>query len=198
MAVSNANSAEVEDQRDRTRGEIEVLILISGLILTPLLYLWQQSLTILQINLPQWQAYLAGKLGSQYSLSDVIVAYFSPFGLSKALPTDLMIWAYDITVVMATISLLIFGAALVAIESRDLKRVQKLVQKGKSYLDLVLLMIIFFVIFHLLTTTIFPFRMLFGMGDVWTLLGISLVAAIILKKWLNRHINTLLNTKTGP
>ena len=196
MAAPNqketGSKEDVEDQRDRTRGEIEVLILITGLILTPLLYLWQQELNAIQSNLPLWQSYLTSRLGTQYTFDDVIASYFTPFALSRALPIDIVIWAYDIAVIMATISLLIFGAALVAIERRDVSRVETLVRRGRRSLDTVLLLIIFFAVVHLLTTTLFPFRLLLGGSDLWTCIVIALLTAIGLKKWLNRYINEVL------
>ena len=196
-ALNHTESGDEEEQRDRTRGEIEVLILITGLILTPLLYLWQQELSIIQSNLPQWQVYLTSRLGTRYSFDDVIASYFTPFALSRALPIDIVIWAYDISVIVATLCLLIFGAALVAVERRDVGRVEALVRRGRRSLDTVLLLIIFFAIVHLLTTTLFPVRLLLGWADLWTCVVIALLTAIILKKWLNRYINEVLGVGSG-
>jgi hypothetical protein len=184
-----------DHERDRVRGEVEVLTLIAGLILTPLLYLWQQSLAIAQTGLPQWQAYLSSRLGSQYSFDDVMASYFSPFGLSRALPVDIVILAYDCSVILATLSLIIFGTSLVAIEKRDVTRVEKLVQRGQLYLNTVLLLIIFFTVFHLLTTLLFPFRLLLGWADLWTCIGIGVFTAVVLKKGLNNYFNEILNRK---
>ena len=196
MSAPNENASQEEEERERTRGEIEVLILVSGLILTPLLYLWQQELDIVQMALPLWQSYLASRLGTQYDFGDLIASYFTPFALSRALPVDVVIWAYDLALIMATLSLLIFAAALVAIERRDVGRVARLVAKGRRFLDMVLLLIIFFAVLHLLTSTLFPFRLMLGSADLWTCFGIALLTSILLKKWFNRYINEVLSMKT--
>jgi hypothetical protein len=189
-AASKESDAEA---REKSTSEIEVLLLVSGLLLTPLLYLWQQSLGIWQsLGLPQWQAYLTSQLGSQYGFGDVIAGYFTPFALLKALPVDLVLWAYDFSVILAVFALLIFGTALAAIERYQVQRVGRLVERGRLCLNLTLLLIIFFVIFHLLTTTLFPFRLLLGAGDLWTIMGVALLTAIILKKLLNRMVKEIL------
>jgi len=195
VSAPTEDADQVEEERERTRGEIEVLILVTGLILTPLLYLWQQELDVVQAATPLWQAYLTSRLGTHYGIGDIVASYFAPIGLSRALPADIVVWAYDLALITATLSLLIFAAALVAVERRDVGGVAKLVGKGRMFLDLVLLLIIFFAVLHLLTTTLFPFRLILGGADLWTCLVIAILTAIVLKKWLNRYINEILTVK---
>jgi len=191
-SVTEAKSANEEKDRDKTRGEIEVLILVSGLIMTPLLYLWQQSLAIEQVWLPQWQSYLTSQLGSQSNSGAVTGAYFTSFGLMQAVPVDLMLWTYDISIILIALALTLFGAALVAIEKSEVQRVRRLVQSGRRCLSLVMVFIIFFVVTHLLATTIFPFRLLVGEDFPWVILGVALATAIVMKKLVNRYINKAL------
>ena len=84
------------------------------------------------------------------------------------------------------------GAAQVAIDRMDVRRVQRLIHEGRRGFQLVLLFITFFTIIHLLTTTLFPFRSLLGDYDLWTIIGVGFATAIILKKLLDRHIKEIL------
>ena len=179
-----------------TRSEIEVLILVTGLVMMPLLYLWQTALGNITALMPDWQTYLASQLGSQYTSEAVIASYFTPFGLSMGLPIDLVLWAYDGTLILNTIALLIFGTALVAIDKHNVRRVEILMQKGKTYLDVVLTAIIFFATAHLLNNTLFPFKLLFGLEDYWIIIVIGLASAIIIRRLLKRSINEILTTDT--
>lgn len=185
-----------EKREEVTRSEIEVLILVTGLVMMPLLYLWQTALGNITALMPDWQTYLASQLGSQYTSEAVIASYFTPFGLSMGLPIDLVLWAYDGTLILNTIALLIFGTALVAIDKHNVRRVEILMQKGKTYLDVVLTAIIFFATAHLLNNTLFPFKLLFGLEDYWIIIVIGLASAIIIRRLLKRSINEILTTDT--
>lgn len=162
----------------------------------PLLYLWQTALGNLANLMPQWETYLTTQLGSQYTSQDVIASYFTPFGLSIGLPIDLVLWAYDIVLILNTVALLIFGTALVAIEKHNVGRVEILMQKGKTCLDVVLTAIIFFATIHLLNNTLFPFKLLLGLEDYWLILGIGFASAIIVRQLLKRSMNEILSTDT--
>jgi hypothetical protein len=177
-----------DELRSLARNQVNVLTLISGLVMVPLFYLWQQTLSIEEIWLPQWQTYLS----SQPNSVAVIRAYFTSIGLTRAMPIDLVIWTYDISVILLTVTILILGAAQLAIDKMDLQRVQRLIEEGRRGFHLVLLFIIFFTIIHLLTTILFPFRRLLGDYDIWTIIGVGFATSIILKELLNRHIKEIL------
>ena len=189
--------SEIEEKRQEvTRSEIEVLVLVTGLVMMPLLYLWQTALGNLTNLMPVWENYLTSQLGSQYTSEAVIASYFTPFGLSVGLPIDLVLWAYDIVLILNTVALLIFGTALVAIDKHDVRRVEILMQKGKNCLDLVLTAIIFFATIHLLNNTLFPFKLLMGLEDYWVILVVGLASAVIVRQLLKRSINEILVTET--
>ena len=183
-----------DEEKDVLRSKIETLILITGLVMMPFVYLWQQSLTILDENMQVWRDYLNSTLGSQYTYKDVIASYFTPFSLFRAIPVDLWIWSYDTIFVLSVLVVIIFGIALAAIEERDLRRVQILVQRGRTYLNVVLMAIIFFGILHLLTTTLFPIKLLLGLDFTWAALGIGLASTIIVWKVLSKSIKAMLGT----
>jgi hypothetical protein len=189
---------EREHEKDVARSEVETLILVTGLVMMPFVYLWQQTLTILDEYLPVWKDYLASQLGSHYTVATVIGSYLTPFALGKALPIDLVILAYDATFVLSVVVVLIFGKALIAIEKQDVQRVETIVQKGTTCLNVVLGAIIFFAILHLLTTLFFPFRLMLGLEtgqsapDVWITLSIALATAIIVMKLVIGRIDELL------
>ncbi len=185
---------ETEKKREEvTRSEIEVLILVTGLVMMPLLYLWQTALGNLSVLMPTWENYLTTQLGSQYTSEGVIASYFTSFGLSMGLPIDLVLWAYDIVLILNTVGLLIFGTALVALEKHNVRRVEILMQKGKTSLDMVLTGIIFFATVHLLNNTLFPFKLLIGLEDYWVMIGIGLASAIIIRQLLKRSMNEILS-----
>ena len=180
-----------EDEiRDKTRGEIEVLILVAGLIMTPLFYFWQTVATSdTNIAIPIWQNYLQTQFGSPpYSFNQMIVAYFSPFALLGIVPVDIFLWMYDVAVILSIIALMIFGFALMEIENCDAKRVRTLAQKGRTCLDTVLLLLIAFVIFHLLNNTILPFKPLLQPFQLWIMLVIALGTAIGGNRFLNTYM----------
>ena len=183
-----------DEEKDVLRSKIETLILITGLVMMPYVYLWQQSLTMLDANTYVWNEYLNSTLGSQYNYRDVIASYFTPFALLRALPIDLWILCYDFTFVLSVVAVMILGVALVAVEEFDVGRVQKLVDRGRTCLMMVLLAIIFFAAFHLLTTILFPLKLLLGLYFAWTVLGISLVSTIIVLKLFRRSIIEILGT----
>ncbi len=179
-----------EELRDKTRGEIEVLILVAGLMMTPLFYFWQTAITNIQlIAVPIWQNYLQTQLGSPpYSFNQMVAVYFSPVALFVILPVDIILWVYDIIVVLNIIALVVFGFALMEIESGDVKRVRALAQKGRSCLNMVLLLLIAFAVFHLLNNTMLPFKVLLRPLQIWIILGISLMTGIALMRFLNTYM----------
>ena len=163
------------------------------MILTPVFYLWSVAIfNIQELALPIWQEYLTTHLGSNYDFSGAIAIYFSPFGLLKALPIDLLLWLYDAIIILSTISIVIFGFALIAVERHEVKRVRILVQKGRSFLTAVLMLIVFFSIEHLLRFSMLPFRLLLGWYDSWTMIATALLATIVIKKLLDKYIRDVL------
>ena len=177
-----------DPDKDALRTEIEVLMLIAGLILTPIFYLWSVAVANVQeLALPIWLDYLKTELGSEYGFSGANTMYFTPFGLLKVLPIDILLWLYDAMVILSTIAIVIFGYALIAVEESEIKRVRRLVLKGRNYLTLVLMMIVFFAFEHVLRFTIYPFRLLIGIFDSWTIFAIALLATIGIKKLLNKY-----------
>ena len=192
--TSKESNEKKDEEKDVVRSKIETLVLVTGLVMMPFVYLWQQSLTILDENIQVWSDYLNSTLGSQYTYKDVIASYFTPFALLRALPMDLWIWSYDIIFVLSVVVVVIFGIALAAIEEHDTRRVKKLVQRGTTYLNTVLMAIIFFGILHLLTTTLFPIKLLLGLDFTWIALGIALASTIIVWKVLSRSIKAMLGT----
>ena len=187
---------EKDEERAGLRSQIETLILITGLVMMPYVYLWQQTLTIIDEEAtPAWQSYLQSQLGTQYTFQDVIGSYLTPFALSKALPVDLIIIAYDAIFILSVLVVIIFGFALVAIEKQEHRRVEKLVKKGNTYLTVVLVAIIFFGVVHILTTILFPLRLLVGFTTLWAILGVAFVTAIVLWKLVSRSIEAILGIK---
>ena len=94
---SETEAERTDEYRDETRGEIEVLILVMGLLMSPQFYLWSIAVTNLQsIIQPLWQSYLQSQLGSPpYGPKDLMSMYFSPFALLNILPIDLGLVLYD-------------------------------------------------------------------------------------------------------
>jgi hypothetical protein len=184
-------SEERNEEKDRLATQVNTLIVITGLVMVPLVYLWQQSLAILNGYMPQWSEYLTSQLGSNYTSVDVIRIYFTPYTLSKALPIDLMIWAYDATFVLTVVTIFIFGVALNRIKTHEARTVEILVQRGITYFHVLLVSIIFFSIFHLLNTLLFPIKLLLGPADLWGEIGIALTSAIIVWTLLTRSIHKI-------
>jgi hypothetical protein len=185
-----------DSERDAARTEIEVLILIAGLILTPIFYLWSIAvLNVQELALPIWQEYLTSQLGSDYGFTGAASMYFTPFGLLKALPIDILLWLYDALIILSTIAIVLFGFALIAVERDDVKRVRILVHKGRSFLTAALMLIIFFAIEHMLRFTLFPFRLLLGWYDTWTMFVVAFLATIAIQKLLGKYVAEVLGHK---
>jgi len=185
-----------DSERDATRTEIEVLILIAGLILTPIFYLWAIAvLNVQELALPIWQEYLTSQLGTDYGFTGAVSMYFTPFGLLKALPIDILLWLYDALIILSTISILLFGFGMIAIERDEVKRVRILVRKGRSFLAAALMLIIFFAIEHMLRFTLFPFRLLLGWYDTWIMIIIAFLATIVIQKLLGKYVREVLGHK---
>ena len=159
--------------------------------MVPLVYLWQQSLTILNEYKPQWYDYLTSQLGSHYTSADLIKIYYTPYTLLHALPIDLMILAYDASFVLSLVIVLIFGVALTRIKTAEVRSVEILVQRGRTYFHVLVVTIIFFGVFHLLDTILFPIKLVLGPTDIWGEIVIALTIAIIVWKLLNRSINKI-------
>jgi len=186
------------EQKEITRGEIEVLILVTGLILTPVFYLWQTAISNLQsIVEPAWQTYLNTNLGPNYSFNGEIAIYFSPFGLLRVLPIDMLLWLYDTIIILSTVTIVIFGVALIAVERTDAKQVQLVVLRGRRFLTAVLMLMIFFAIEHVLRFTILPYRLLLGPFDSWTVILTAAVSTIILYSRLNGYFKRILGPQWG-
>jgi len=186
------------EQKEITRGEIEVLILVTGLILTPVFYLWQTAISNLQsIVEPTWQTYLDTHLGPNYSFNGEIAIYFSPFGLLRVLPIDMLLWLYDTIIILSTVTIVIFGVALIAVERTDAKQVQLVVLRGRRLLTAVLMLMIFFAIEHVLRFTILPYRLLLGPFDSWTVILTAAVSTIILYSRLNGYFKRILGPQWG-
>ena len=189
-SATEAKSTNEEKNRDKTRGEIEVLLLVSGLIMTPLFYFWQTATTnIANEAQPIWQNYLQTQLGPPpYGFNEAIALYFSPYILLRLFPIDIILWLYDITALLAVITFIVFGFALMEIDSGNVKLVHALVQKGRTCLSTVLLFIVFFISYHLLNNTILPFKLLLRPLNNWTMFGIALLTAIVLSRLLNTYM----------
>ncbi len=188
-SAAEAKSTNEEKDRDQTRGEIEVLIIVSGLLMTPLFYLWQTATTVIaNIAQPLWQNYLQTQLGSNYGFNQAIALYFSPYALMFFLPIDIILWIYDITALLGIITFIVFGFALMQIDSGNVKRVRALVQKGRTCLNTVLLFIVFFTTIHILNNTILPFKLGLGLLTNWTLFGIGLLTAITVSRLLTTYM----------
>jgi len=121
--------------------------------------------------------------------------YFTPFGLLKALPIDILLWLYDALIILSTIAIVLFGFALIAVERDDVKRVRILVHKGRSFLTAALMLIIFFAIEHMLRFTLFPFRLLLGWYDTWTMFVVAFLATIAIQKLLGKYVAEVLGHK---
>jgi len=181
-------SEERNEEKDRLATQVNTLIVITGLVMVPLVYLWQQSLAILNGYMPQWSDYLTSQLSSHYTSADVIRSYLTPYALSRALPIDLMILAYDAIFVLTVVTIFIFGVALNRIKTREVRTVEILVQRGISYFHVLLVAIIFFGIFHLLDTILFPIKLLLGPAFLWGEIVVALMSAVIVWKLLTRSI----------
>jgi hypothetical protein len=186
---TEAKSAGEEKERDKTRGEIEVLIIVSGLLMTPLFYLWQTATTLIANQIqPIWQNYLQTQLGSNYGFNEVVALYFSPYALMFFLPIDILLWLYDITALLGVITFIFFGFALMKIDSCNVKLVRGLVQKGRTCLNMVLLFIVFFIAVHILNNTLFPFKLGLGLLTNWAAFGIALLTAITVSRLLTTYM----------
>ena len=184
-------SEERNEEKDRLATEVNTLIVITGLVMVPLVYLWQQSLAILNGYMPQWSDYLASQLGSHYTPADIIRSYLTPYALSRALPIDLMILAYDTIFVLTVVTIFIFGVALNRIKTHEVRTIEILVQRGITYFHVLLVAIIFFSIFHLLDTILFPIKLLMELAFLWAEIAMALTSAIIVWKLLTRSIHKI-------
>jgi hypothetical protein len=193
---AEAEPTEEEEYRDKTRGEIEVLILVVGLLMSPQFYLWSSAVANIQsIAVPIWQDYLQTQLGSPpYSPNDMIALYFTPFSLLGLLPIDIMLFAYDISIIVGIVALVLLGFALIEIESGDVKRIRTLVQEGRTCFSAVLLLLTFFTVFHLLNNLMLPFKPLLRPFQTWTTFGIALLTAIGLIRLLTTHMRKVVGT----
>ena len=190
QSETEAERTDEDEYRDKTRGEMEVLILVMGLLMSPQFYLWSIAVTNLQSNIqPLWQSYLQSQLGSPpYSAQDLTSMYFSPFALLNVLPIDLGLVLYDACIIVGLVGLVLFGFALIEVENRDVKRIRILVQEGKACFSITILLLIFFTIFHLLNNLMFPFRSLLEPLGVWILFGISMLTAATLYRIVGTHM----------
>ena len=187
---ASKQSDDEDEYRDKTRGEIEVLILVMGLLMSPQFYLWSIAVTNLQsIVEPIWQSYLQTQLGSPpYNPKDLMSMYFSPFGLLNVLPTDLGLVLYDACIIVGLIAIVLFGFALIEVENRDVKRIRILVHEGKVCFNITILLLTFFTISHLLSNLMFPLRSLLEPLGVWISFGISMLTALSLYKIVGTHM----------
>ncbi len=136
--------------------------------MTPLFYLWQTATTnIASIFQPLWQNYLQTQLGSNYGFNQAIALYFSPYALMFFLPIDIVLWIFDIAALLGVIVFIVFGFALMQIDSGNVKLVRALVQKGRTCLNMVLLFIVMFTTIHMLNNTILPFKLGLGLLTNW-------------------------------
>ncbi len=197
-SAAEAKSTKEERDREQTRGEIEVLLIVSGLIMTPLFYLWQTATTtISSVAQPLWQNYLQAQLGSNYGFNQAIALYFSPYALMFFLPVDILLWIYDITALLGVITFIIFGFALMQIDSGNVKLVRALTQKGRTILNTVLLFIVMFTTNHILYNTILPFKLGLGLLTNWTLIGIGLLTAIAVSRLLTTYMRKAVGSSTS-
>ncbi len=197
-SAAEAKSTKEERDREQTRGEIEVLLIVSGLIMTPLFYLWQTATTtISSVAQPLWQNYLQTQLGSNYGFNQAIALYFSPYALMFFLPVDILLWIYDITALLGVITFIIFGFALMQIDSGNVKLVRALTQKGRTILNTVLLFIVMFTTNHILYNTILPFKLGLGLLTNWTLIGIGLLTAIAVSRLLTTYMRKAVGSSTS-
>ena len=187
---TEAEPTDEEEIRDKTRGEIEVLILVMGLLMSPQFYLWSIAVSNLQsISQPLWQSYLQSQLGSPpYSSKDLMSMYFSPFALLNVLPIDLGLVLYDACIIVGLVGLVLFGFALIEVESRDVKRIRILVQEGKVCFNITVILLTSFTIFHLLANLMFPLRSLLEPRSVWMAFGIAMLAALVLYRIVGTHM----------
>ena len=190
MSASKQSDDYEDEYRDKTRGEIEVLILVMGLLMSPQFYLWSIAVTNLQsIVEPIWQNYLQTQLGSPpYNPKDLMSMYFSPFGLLNVLPTDLSLVLYDACIIVGLVAIVLFGFALIEVENRDVKRIRILVHEGKVCFNITILLLTFFTISHLLNNLMFPLRSLLEPLSVWISFGISMLTALSLYKIVGTHM----------
>ena len=190
QSETEAERTDEDEYRDKTRGEIEVLILVMGLLMSPQFYLWSIAVTNLQsIIQPLWQSYLQSQLGSPpYGPKDLMSMYFSPFALLNILPIDLGLVLYDACIIVGLVGLVLFGFTLIEVENRDVKRIRILVQEGKTCFSITVLLLTFFTIFHLLSNLMFPLRSLLEPLSVWIVFGISMLTALGLYRIVGNHM----------
>ncbi len=117
--------------------------------------------------------------------------YFSPYGLKMLIPHDLILLAFASAVVLAVITVTVLARALLAVEEKDEKRLEQLTDQGMKYFGWVLNFLIFFIIVNWIEESLFPFGTIFQ-ENMWIMIGIAIVIAIVVRVSLNRKIGKVL------
>jgi hypothetical protein len=183
--------------RDMEKKEVEVRILMAGLLLVPLLLLWEfyvESIRSLrgEWRLRAWQELAGMKAGDKgfpmvtdqpLSLKE----YFDSYGLKMLIPHDLVLLAYSAAVILLVITIFVLARALLAVEEKDQERVKRLTDAGMKYFRYVLTLLIFFIVIHWIEESLFPFGTLFQ-ENMWVIIGIALVITGAIRTLLGRVV----------
>jgi hypothetical protein len=153
------------------RKDVEVRILIAGLILVPLLLLWEKYIDEVRSLRQAWQQRLVEQVQEQLAKQGMnayvkyqpfsVEDYFSPYGLKMLIPHDLILLAFASAVVLAVITVTVLARALLAVEEKDEKRLEQLTDQGMKYFGWVLNFLIFFIIVNWIEESLFPFGTIF-------------------------------------
>ena len=162
--------------------DVEVRILIAGLVLVPLLLLWEKYIDEIRALRAAWQARLVEKAQEEFAKQGVyayvtyqpfsVEDYFSPYGLKILIPHDLILVGFAATVILSVVTITVLGRALLAVEEKDQKRVEQLTDQGMKYFGWVLNFLLFFIIVNWIEESLFPFGTIFG-ENMWIMIGMA-------------------------
>jgi len=181
--------------------DVEVRILIAGLILVPLLLLWEKYIDEIRSLRAAWQQRLVEQVQEEFAKQGInayvmyqpfsVEDYFSPYGLKILIPHDLILLAFAGAVILSVITITLLARGLLAVEEKDEKRLEQLIDQGMRYFGWVLNFLIFFIIINWIEESLFPFGTIFQ-ENMWIMIAMAIAIAVIVRVSLNRKIGKVL------
>lgn len=187
--------------KEVAKKDVEVRILVAGIVLVPLLLLWEKYIDEMRSLRGVWQERLMEKAQEELAKQGVyayvtaqpfsVEDYFSSYGLKILIPHDLILVAFAAAVILSVVTVTVLARALLAAEEKDEKRVEQLTDQGMKYFGYVLDFLIFFIIVNWIEESLFPFGTIFE-ENMWIMIGIAIVIAVVVRVALNRKIGKVL------
>ncbi len=182
--------------------DVEVRILVAGVVLIPLLLLWEKYIDEIRTLRAAWQQRLMEQLQEELTKQGIygyvtaqplsVQDYFSIYGLKTLIPHDLILLAFAVAIILSIITVTMLARALLAVEEKDEKRVEQLTDQGMRYFGWVLDFLIFFIIINWIEESLFPFGTIFQ-ENMWIMIGIAIAIAVVVRMSLNKKIGKMLH-----